>query len=125
MNELVVEFLPAPHEQPSNLPKEKMGVYGFWWNDEWLKIGKVGPNSAAGYTSQHYTGNAMSTLSGSLIKDLNMVNVAEFDIQNPGQWIKESTYRVNILISENQPRTFLSLLEAFLHARLNPRYEGR
>jgi hypothetical protein len=125
LRELIVEFLPAPHKQPSNLPNGKMGVYGFWWNNKWLKIGKVGPNSAARYISQHYTGSAMSTLSGSLLNDEKMKSVVDFDIQNLGEWIKRSTCRVNILLPENHPKTLLSLMEAFLHARLNPRYEGK
>ena len=124
LSDLTVEYLEAPHRQPSNLPTGKMAIYAFWCNGEWLKIGKAGPNSGPRYISQHYTGNAMSTLAGSLVKDSQMQEVAGFDIQNPGQWIKASTCRVNILILSHRRRELLSLLEAFLHVRLNPKYEG-
>ena len=42
-----IEFLEAPHTPPSRLPTGKMGIYGFWYAEEWLKIGMVGPNSQA------------------------------------------------------------------------------
>lgn len=124
LDELIVEFLPAPHRPPSHLPDGKMAVYAFWWNGEWLKIGKVGPNSNARYVSQHYSGSAMSTLAGSLANDPQMVNIKGFDRLKPDEWIKKSTCRVNILMSAGQRKEVLSLLEAFLHARLRPRYEG-
>ena len=63
-----VEFCPAPHRPPSSLPKGMMAVYGFWWNDEWLKIGRAGPKSAGRYTYQHYnphsTGEQLGSFSG-------------------------------------------------------------
>ena len=34
-----------PH-QPRNLPTRKMGVYTFWYEGEFLKIGKAGPSIA-------------------------------------------------------------------------------
>jgi len=125
MNEsmLDVEFLPAPHK-PSSLPKNKMAVYGFWGDGEWLKIGKARPNSNARYLSQHYNPkSAQSTLAASLARDLNMLRISNFDPQQPGQWIKSSTNRINILLSADEPRELLSFLEAFLHLRLRPRYE--
>lgn len=124
VDEIKVEILPAPHKQPPSLPSGKMAVYAFWWDGEWLKIGQVGPNSGARFTSQHYTGSAMSTLAGSLAKDPRMEQVIGFDKQNPGEWIKKSTCRVNILVPSQRRKELLSLLEAFLHIRLKPRYEG-
>ena len=67
-DEIVVEFLDAPHRAPSRLPIGKMAIYGFWRDGAWLKIGKAGPKSQARYTSQHYGINAMSTLAKSLIR---------------------------------------------------------
>ena len=117
---LDVEYLPAPHK-PSSLPKSKMAVYGFWGDDEWLKIGKAGPNSNARYQSQHYNPkSAQSTLAASLARDPNMISIPNFDPQQPGQWIKSSTNRINILLSADEPRELLSFLEAFLHLRLRP-----
>jgi hypothetical protein len=97
LDELQVEFLPAPHKQPSSLPSGKMAIYAFWSNDEWLKIGKAGSNSGPRYISQHYTGSAMSTLAGSLANDIHMNDVEGFDKLKPGEWIKKSTSRVNML----------------------------
>lgn len=120
-----VEFCAAPHRQPPTLPKGMMAVYGFWRNGEWLKIGMVGPKSNARYTSQHYNpGSARSTLAGSLQKDERMVGIPGFDPSNPGLWIKSATSRVNILLPSESGKGLLASLEAFLHERLKPRYEG-
>jgi hypothetical protein len=48
-----------------------------------------------------------------------------FDPLQPGQWIKATTDRVSIFLSDSADRSFLSRLEAFLLASLRPRYEGR
>lgn len=124
-NEIETEFLAAPHRPPPCLPPGKMAVYGFWWNGSWLKIGKAGPKSGARYTSQHYSlHSAQSTLAKSLANDSHIRTVAGFDPQNPGAWIKASTHRVNILLPSKRRKELLPLLEAFLHLRLRPRYEG-
>ena len=123
--EIVVEYLEAPHRQPTHLPAGYMAVYRFRGDGGWLKIGKAGPNSKARFTSQHYNaGNAPSTLAASLAKDSRMRTVADFDPDAPGAWIKRFTHRVNILVPSGRSPEFLSLLEAFLHLRLRPRYEG-
>jgi hypothetical protein len=120
-----VEYLPAPHRPPTRLPAGKMAVYGFWGDGVWLKIGMVGPKSKARFTSQHYNpGGAQSTLAGSLAKDPHMLTVSGFDPNAPGAWIKTATHRVNILLPSNKQIKLLVLLEAFLHMRLRPRYEG-
>ena len=124
LDDLQIEYWSAPHKAPSNLPAGKMAIYAFWWNDEWLKIGKAGPNSGPRYVSQHYTGSAISTLAGSLANDPRMQEVHGFDRQHLGEWIKRSTCRVNILVSSDRSKELLSLLETFLHVRLKPRYEG-
>lgn len=123
-SDLEVEFLPAPHKQPSNLRHGTMAVYGFWSDGHWLKIGKAGTNSAARFTSQHYNPNsAKSTLARSLQNDSRMIGCEGFDPKVPGDWIRASTHRVNIYLSSEQPKEALSFLEAFLHLRLRPRYE--
>jgi hypothetical protein len=123
-SELIIEYLPAPHHQPSKQPGGKMAVYCFGKDGEWLKIGQVGPNSNARYTSQHYSGSAMSTLAGSLTSDPRLSELKDIDKYMRSDWIKTNTYRVNILMSSDKPRELLSLLEAFLHLKLGPRYEG-
>ena len=123
--EIKVEYLNAPHRPPSRLPAGTMAVYGFWGNGVWLKIGKAGPKSNARYISQHYSpGRAQSTLAGSLANDPLMRTVASFDPQAPRAWIMAATHRVNILLPSTRRKELLSLLEAFLHLRLRPRYEG-
>jgi hypothetical protein len=124
-NELECEYLPAPHRAPSRLPTGRMAVYCFWSGGSWLKVGKAGPNSQARYTSQHYNpASAPSTLAASLLRDGRMKTVDGFTDARPGDWIKASCCRVNILIPTQMRRELLSLLEAFLHVRLTPRYEG-
>jgi hypothetical protein len=89
------------------------------------KVGKVGPKSQARYTSQHYNPeSALSTLAASLMRDTKMKTVGDFDQAAPGNWIRRFTHRVNVLLPANIDPAILSLLEAFLHARLAPRYEG-
>lgn len=122
--EIEIEYCPAPHRPPKRIPIGKVAVYGFWGDGMWLKIGKAGPNSNPRYISQHYTGSALSTLAGSLADDPHMLTVAGFDPKAIGDWIKASTYRVNILLPATRTPELLSLLEAFLHVRLRPRYEG-
>ncbi|MEW5936945.1 MAG: hypothetical protein AB1665_03885 [Candidatus Thermoplasmatota archaeon] len=122
--EITVEFLHCPHQQPRDLPHGKMAVYGFGMGGKWLKIGKAGPNSNARYTSQHYTGSAKSTLAGSLRKDPDFPETDSLGKYELSDWIKLNTYRVNILISSEKPRELLSLIEDYLHLRLKPKYEG-
>lgn len=120
-----LEYLPAPHKPPSHLPTGKMAVYGFCHGGEWLKIGIAGPNSNARYTSQHYNPNsAGSTLAKSLLNDSSMSGRPDFNSNPPGVWIKSATNRVNILLDSKHGTLLLALLEAFLHLRLRPRYEG-
>ena len=123
--DIKVEYLNAPHRPPSRLPAGMMAISGFWGNGVWLKIGKAGPKSSAHYTSQHYRpGRAQSSLAGSLANDPLMPSVGGFDQQAPGAWIRAAAHRVNILLPSTRRKELLSLLEAFLHQRLRPRYEG-
>jgi hypothetical protein len=122
--DVVIEYLPAPHRPPPRLPEGWMAVYGFWSADVWLKIGKAGTKSGPRYVSHHYHLSAPSTLAKSLASDAGMRTVPGFDPLTPGEWIRSSTSRVNILLPETRAPELLSLLEAFLHLRLRPRYEG-
>jgi hypothetical protein len=125
-SDIAVEILTKPHKSPTKLPNGKMAVYAFFLGDRALKIGKVGPNSAARYTSQHYNAaSAASTLAGSILRHPSRVGLVEAKIENLGSWIREHTDRVNILVSVQAGSPFLSLLEAFLHFRWDPIFEGR
>jgi hypothetical protein len=124
-HDLEREYLPAPHRAPSRLPVGKMAVYCFWNSGLWLKVGKAGPNSQPRYTSQHYNpASASSTLAASLMRDTRMKSVDGFNNAVPGDWIKSSCCRVNVLVPACAGPGLLSLLEAFLHVRLKPLYEG-
>lgn len=127
------EFLPAPHE-PRELPAGKAAVYGFWCSGEWLKIGQIGPNSNPRYKYQHYNiGSAKSNLADTLKLDEEWVERVGRDGDAAAghgitktfiaAWIKQNTCRVNIFLPPDE-KILRSLLEAFLHARLRPRYEG-
>lgn len=121
---LLSEFLPAPHQPPSRLPFGTMAIYGFCYDNDWLKIGKAGPRSGPRFTSHHYHSSAPSTLAKSLSGDPRMRELEGFDPLLSGDWIRQHTHRVNILLPSDRNRALLSLLEAFLHVRLKPRYEG-
>ena len=124
VGDVTVEFLTAPHKPPTKLPPGKVAVYGFWGDGCWLKIGVAGQNSNARYTSQHYNaGSSRSNLAQSLQRCPQMLSRPEFLHNAPGEWIKISTHRVNILVSAAMPKELPLLLEAFLHLRLRPRYE--
>ncbi len=122
--DIVVEFGEAPHRQPGSLPAGKMAVYGFWHGGAWLKVGKAGPKSGPRYVSHHYHLTAPSTLAKSLAADPAMLGVPGFDLADPGAWIRATACRVNMLLPASRAPELLSLLEAFLHLRLRPRYEA-
>jgi hypothetical protein len=117
-------ILKKPHKA-STLPRGRVGVYAFFLNGRALKVGKVGANSGPRFTYQHYTGSAMSTLCGSILANQAKVGANGLDIKTAGEWIKSNTDRVEILMPENFGIPILSLLEAFLHVRWNPLFEGR
>lgn len=119
-----LDFRPAPHRS-SGLPAGMMAIYAFWGDGVWLKIGKVGANSDARFRSQHYLpGSARSTLAGSILADTDLSIRCAIDTSACGDWIRANTHRCNVLLPASYPKSLLSLLEAFLHHRLKPRYEG-
>ena len=103
-----------------------MAVYAFFLNGQALKVGKVGPKRAARYTSQHYnSASAKSTLARSILNNPGKMGAAELNPANVGSWIKHNTDRVNLLLPVTAGAPALSLLEAFLHVRWKPTFEGR
>lgn len=118
-----IEYLESPHKPPKPLPQGRMAVYGFWFDNKWLKIGMVGSNSNPRYVSQHYNPrSAPSNLAKSLSND-KLPDEWKFDREHPGEWIKSQTNRVNIVLDSSYGKLLLAYLEAFLHLRLRPRYE--
>ncbi len=125
LDDLREEICLRPHV-PSPLPSGMMAVYAFFWNGRALKVGKVGAKSGPRYVSQHYNhGSARSTLSGSILANPDRVGLERADAHSIGAWIKENTDRVNLILSASHGLEMLSLLEAFLHVRWKPVYEGR
>lgn len=124
-DDLIVESLCAPHKSPSRLPDGKMAVYVFCHGSRVLKIGRVGPNSKARYTSQHYNPKATgSTLAGSILMhgpEIGIHGVTEADV---GDWIRANTDRYNFLLDSGYPNRLLTLLESFLQCKLDPCFEG-
>jgi hypothetical protein len=123
--DVTVEELPAPYRPPSRLPDGKMAVYAFFMRGECLKVGKAGPQSQARYVSQHYSPrSSMSNLARSILKDKNGLGVEELKQEKVGDWIKQYTDRMNLLLPRELGVPVLTLLEAFLQCRLRPRFEG-
>ena len=44
--------------------------------------------------------------------------------ENVGNWIKQNTQRIDILIDSSLPIRVLDLFESFLRCKFNPKYEG-
>lgn len=67
-----VVYQPLNHK-PLALPEGKMAVYTFVYNgNQFLKIGKAGPNSSPRYQSHHYyIDRGPSTLARSLVNNAN------------------------------------------------------
>jgi len=124
--DVVVETHPAPHQAPKSLPKGTCAVYVYGTPTQCLKVGKAGPKSQARYTSQHYQpDSAPSTLARSLLITKAEFGIPEaIDASTIGDWIKQNTYRINILLSSDAGVHALNLLEAFVQCKLEPRFEG-
>ncbi len=121
---ITIELLSAPHKRPTLLPSGKIAVYVFTIGVDALKVAKVGSKSGARYVAQHYSaGSSRSNLARSLLVDSARYG-GKFNAANIGAWICENVDRVNFLIDAHVGVAVLTLLEAFLQCRLNPRYEG-
>lgn len=128
LDDVEVERL-SPHLQPTRLPTGKMAVYVFSMADLCLKVGKVGPNSHARFTSQHYNpASSNSNLAKSLLGCDNWDFCPEpnppLEISSVGSWIKQYTERYNFYFDASRGRELLSLFEAYLQCKLHPRFEG-
>ncbi|MHC1694003.1 MAG: hypothetical protein AB9835_01740 [Eubacteriales bacterium] len=109
---------------PKGLKPGMMGVYTFIYKDTFLKIGKAGPNSSARFLSQHYNPHsAMSTLAASILADTEMNNLGITE-SSVGEWIKNNCIRIDILMHADLGIFALELVEAILHYKYNPKYEG-
>jgi len=121
-----IEELPAPHVPPTKIPEGNVAVYTFFWEDQCLKVGKVGPNSNARYTSQHYNPkSSISNLSKSILSNGLDFGMPQLREDNVGKWIKENIDRVNVILDMQEDWSFiLNFFEAYLQLRLKPKFEG-
>ena len=121
-----IEDAGCPHKQ-STLPKGYAAVYIFVYESktkcEYLKIGKVNVNSSARFHSQHYGFSAPSTLAKSICNDDEFCQMG-INQENVKEWMLNHLHRVNILIRADQGKAATELVEAMLHYRFRPRYEG-
>jgi hypothetical protein len=124
LNQIRRQILSKPHKART-LPLGQMAIYAFFLDGRALKVGKVGPNSGPRFTYQHYSGSAQSTLRGSILSNPNRIGATALTPETAGEWIRAHTDRVDLLIPATYGIPFLSLLEAFLHVRWNPIFEGR
>jgi hypothetical protein len=123
--EIEIEAWPAPHVPPSKLPPGKMAVYIFFYAARCLKVGKVGCNSNARYTSQHYNPQSSnSNLAKAILESPDTIGVKSLAPADVGEWIKTNTDRINVLLPADWGVPFLTLVEAFLQFWLRPVYEG-
>lgn len=121
-----IEDAGCPHK-PTSLPKGYAAVYIFAYKSkgdyEYLKIGKANANSAARFTSQHYGFSAQSTLAKSICNDVEFRQMG-ISKENIKEWMLNNLYRINILISAEEGKAVTELIEAVLHYKFRPRYEG-
>ena len=113
-----------PHRPPGAL-RGRGAVYSFFWPErgEFLKVGKAGSGTEQRYRYQHYGAKARSTL----FKDLRG-NCRELGVPCEDgalkDWMHQHLARADILLAPGYDDFALSLLEAFLHLRWRPRFEG-
>lgn len=112
-----------PHV-PMPLPKNKRAVYMFIHENHFLKIGKAGVNSNARFQSQHYNHKSVSSnLAKSILNDKDMKSY-KLNEENISSWIKNNCRRIDILIDSNTSVFKMDLIEAILHYKYEPKYEG-
>ncbi len=131
------ELVPAPH-RPPRLPPGYGAVYVFALSaysgarapagpGAGLKVGRVGPNSAARFTSQHYLpGSAGSTLASSLIRYPVMwpwLGIEQLDAQSVKPWMLGNLDRAHLYVAGDAV-PILAQLEVYVRARVGSIFEG-
>jgi hypothetical protein len=125
IKDIKVEVCSRPHRPPSQLPANHIAVYAFFLDGRVIKVGKAGEKTRARYTSQHYSPESCrSNLAKSILAYPKLCGASQIGKENIASWIKNRTDRVNILLPSSSHPSVLSLLEAFLHVRWLPVYEG-
>lgn len=135
IDQITVAYQSRPHKQPK-LPFGKIACYAFLFHELCLKVGKIGSNSQPRFGSQHYlkTGNG-STLAKSLLKHRDLLisatakefhsAISQLNSESVGDWIRTHCCRYAFFLPGKYCPLLLGLLEAFLHCRLKPIFEGK
>jgi hypothetical protein len=132
-----VERLPAPHRPPP-LPTGFGAVYAFSLSEAAaprapagagavLKVGRVGPNSAARFTWQHYQpGSARSSLARSLLRYKIMwpwLGIDHLDEAGVRAWMLQNLDRTHFYVPGDRAEV-LAELEVYVRARVGSVFEG-
>ncbi len=127
----------APHAPPA-LPRDFAAVYVFALSRDAgsrapagagavLKVGRVGPNSGARFTSQHYSpASARSTLAGSLLRYRVMwpwLAVESLDAGNVKEWMTNNLDRFHFFVPAGH-EAVVAELEVYVRARVGSIFEG-
>lgn len=113
---------PLNHFSPA-LPKGKMAVYTFVFNDVFLKVGQANHRSKARYQSHHYyIKSGKSTLANRLIKDPAMSAIV--NQSSVTGWIRTNCERFDVLIDAKLGKITLNFIEGLLQYKYRPKYEG-
>lgn len=91
--------------------------------NRFFKIGRVGPKSTARFDSQHYNPKSNgSNLAKSLLIDKDRLGLKENG--GIGDFIRNNFVRINILFLGSAPEFSNELVEAMLHYKYKPFFEG-
>lgn len=97
-----------------DLPKDK---------SRFFKIGRVGPKSTARFDGHHYNSKSSgSNLAKSILNDKDRLGLKK--IGDIGEFIRNNFIRINILFFSSAPEFSNELVEALLHYKYKPLFEG-
>lgn len=116
-------FYQGLNHKPYALPKGKIAVYTFYYDNQFLKIGQANINSKARYQSHHYhIKSGSSTLANSLLDDDTMNGIVS--TSNVTKWIKTNCERFDVIIDGSKhDKMTLNFVEGLLHYYYRPKYE--
>ena len=127
----------APHAPPA-MPPGLAAVYVFALSHDAgsrapagagavLKVGRVGPNSGARFSSQHYSsGSARSTLAGSLLRYQVLwpwLAVESLNMGNVKSWMTNNLDRFHFFVPSGH-ELVVAELEVYVRARVGSIFEG-
>lgn len=123
--------------RPSNLAESNQGVYVFYDDDNFFKVGKAGGKSQARWNSHHYCldEKTPSTLPKSIKKNVDIFKkyfseekhseIDRLSKNNIRQWIQDNLSRIEMIIPNNLNPNDMNLLEAMSIYEFNPLFEGK